>query len=113
LKEEIEDYEKDSNLKADYSWFFFDLFLVIVENLLAFRIVLKFLGAPSLNPFFSSFYLLTDFFAGFGLRALSALNASAENSVFEGSTVLVFFLIYTLHQLILRRQSLKKGGDLG
>lgn len=105
------DEEKESKniaIRNSYRWFFFDLLMVIIENLLAIRVVLKFLGASPSNPLVGSFYLLTDVLAQPWLRIFSILNANSKQSIFEGSTILLFFLIYFLHQLAQRRKNYKE-----
>ncbi len=105
------DEKKESEniaIKKSYSWHLFDLSMVIIENLLAIRVVLKFLGVSPLNPLVGSFYLLTDVFAQPGLKVFPNLTLNSEQSIFEGSTILLFFLIYFLHQLAQRRKNYKK-----
>ncbi len=105
----IQEDKKNDDLKIDYGWLFLDLGLVIFQNLLALRIVFKFLGADTQNPLVSSFYVLTDPLVRAALVNLPFLNPTAEQSTFEGSTVIVFFIVYFLHQFIWRKKELKKG----
>lgn len=107
MKEVKESREENTAPGVNYGWLFFDLLMIVAENLLALRIVLKFLGASTLNPLVSSFYMLTDLFVKFGLETFPLLTVSAEQSVFEGSTVLLFYLIYALHWLAQRRKDLE------
>lgn len=106
--EEEKERETPSYQQSNYGWLIFDLSMVMIENLLAIRVVLKFLGALPSNPLVGSFYLLTDVFAQPVLKVFPGLVVSSEQSIFEGSTILLFFLIYVLHQLAQRRKGHKE-----
>ena len=92
-----------------YGWQLYDLLLIIVGNPLSIRVVLKFLGASPSNPLVGSFYLLTDVLARPVLELFPRLVVSSEQSIFEGSTILLFFLVYVLHQGFWCGKSYKKG----
>jgi hypothetical protein len=83
-------------------WVVSDIFLVFLENLLAFRLVFNFLGISSSNFLANAVYILTSPFVSFVNLNFPSLSIPAENSLFEGGTVISFFIFYGLHYTLSR-----------
>lgn len=80
------------------SWILIDVFLIFIENLLAFRVVFRFLSLTPVNPLVSSVYSITNPLVSYlNMNYSSLLSVFADKSVFEGGTVIVFFVLYAFH----------------
>lgn len=79
-----------------------DAILLFVENLLAFRVVLGFLGETDAS---NVVYRLTDVLVAPLNRAFSALVLRADNSTLEIVTVALVFGLVVLHAALDRRMA--------
>jgi hypothetical protein len=94
--EESLDEEAVEELQPTW-WIVSDIFLVFLENLLALRLVFSFLGVSPSNFLVNAVYILTSPFVSFINLNFPSLSIPAENSLFEGGTVISFFIFYGLH----------------
>jgi hypothetical protein len=98
--------------RGPLGWVLTDIFLIFIENLLAFRVVFRFLGLTSENPLVGSVYTITNPLVSYlNMNYPSLLSVSAKKSIFEGGTVIIFFVLYASHFLLNKFFS-KKGSNV-
>ncbi len=90
------DEEAIEELKPTW-WIVSDIFLVFLENLLALRLVFSFLGVSPSNLLVNAVYVLTSPLVSFINLNFPSFSIPDENSLFEGGTVISFFIFYGLH----------------